>query len=105
MLELTDLVLVFGVCWFGWYTLQVARIKEVTVQAVQRRCEADGVQLLDSTVVLHRLTLARDARGWLRVRRIYSFEFTATGEDRNGGLVAVLGNRLEAIELSPHRIH
>ena len=105
MLELTDLILIFGLCWFGWYTLQVARLKEIAVKAVHRRCETDGVQLLDSTVVLRKLALARDPRGWVRVRRIYGFEFTATGEDRNQGLVSVLGNRLEAIELAPHRIH
>jgi len=56
-------------------------------------------------VVLRKLALARDQQGWVRVRRIYGFEFTATGEDRNQGLVSVLGNRLEAIELAPHRIH
>ncbi|UTA47343.1 DUF3301 domain-containing protein [Simiduia sp. 21SJ11W-1] len=104
MLELTDLILLFVVCWFGWYTLRVARIKEITVNAVRRRCEADGLQLLDGTIALYKLSLGRDRSGWVRVRRIYGFEFTATGEDRNSGLVSVLGNRLEAIELSPHRI-
>lgn len=105
MLDLTDLLLAFGVFWFAWYTLQVARLKELTVQAVNQRCEADGVQLLDSTVVLRKLTLARDKNGWVRLRRIYGFEFTATGEDRNQGLVSLLGKRLELIELAPHRIH
>ncbi|MBB3170114.1 DUF3301 domain-containing protein [Simiduia aestuariiviva] len=105
MLELTDLLLLFVVCWFGWYTLQVARIKEVTVQAVRRRCESEDLQLLDGTIALYRLTLARDPSGWVRVRRIYGFEFTATGGDRNSGLVSVLGKRLEAIEMAPHRIH
>ena len=105
MLELSDLIFVFGIFWFGWYSLQVARLKELCVKAVNRRCEEQGVQLLDSTVVLHKLSIARDPNGWLRLRRIYSFEFTATGEDRNNGLVSVLGNRLEMIELAPHRIH
>ena len=105
MLELSDLIIVSVLAWFGWYTLQVAKLKEVTVQAVHQRCESQGVQLLDSTVVLHKMSLARDKHGWLRIRRIYSFEFTATGEDRNPGLVSILGKRLEDIELAAHRIH
>lgn len=105
MLELSDLALFFGLLWFGWYALQVAKLKEATLQLVLRRCEADGVQLLDSTVVLRKLGLARDASGWLRLRRIYTFEFTATGADRYPGMVSMLGGRLEAMDLAPHRIH
>ncbi|AFU98928.1 DUF3301 domain-containing protein [Simiduia agarivorans] len=105
MLELTDLLWVFGVFWFGWYALQVARLKELTLQAANRHCEQHGVQLLDATVALRKLAVARDSAGWLRIRRIYAFEFTATGEDRNNGFISLLGPKVEAIELAPHRIH
>lgn len=105
MIELSDLILVAVLAWLGWYAFQVAQVKETTIKAVEQYCQQHDVMLLDATVALNNLGFARDSHGWLRIRRRYGFEFTATGEDRNVGEATVFGGRLQSVELAPHRIH
>ncbi|QKT03214.1 DUF3301 domain-containing protein [Ectothiorhodospiraceae bacterium 2226] len=64
-----------------------------------RACDRHRVQLLDQTVHLRKLGLARDDAGRMRVRRYYAFEFTTTGADRRGGVIVMLGPRLEYVHL------
>ena len=46
-------------------------------------CEQRGLQLLDQTVALDRLTVGRDPGGRVRLRRHYRFEFTRDGAARD----------------------
>jgi hypothetical protein len=93
----------FAVVVFYW--VHAVRTKELAVKTAERHCEHMEVQFLDQTVFLKKLSFKRNARGQLGFMREYYFEFTVSGEDRYFGRVFMLGNRVESVNLDPHRIH
>ena len=86
-----------------WWNAQGA--KHRALAATRAYCKQMEVQLLDEAVALRGFWLKRDSRGHLRLWRSYSFEFTATGDDRYSGKVVLLGARVEQIQLEPHRLN
>lgn len=76
-----------GLWWTG------SRVRELAVGHARRACANQGVQFLDQSVALSRLTLERGA-GRTALRRVYAFEFTAHGEHRDGGTVTMRGQQL-----------
>jgi len=105
MIELTDLFWLLALAGVGGYWWQSHAVKDMALQIVRKHCADFGVQLLDETVVLRGLWLRRGEGGGLRWWRSYLFEFTATGDDRYPGSVEMLGRRLLALELAPHRLN
>jgi len=89
-------IALFAVAWF-WYDSAGAR--EAAVAAARAACGAEDLQFLDDTVAIGRLWPARDADGQLRLRRVYDFEYSDTGDNRRTGSVVLLGRRLLAIHL------
>lgn len=103
-LMLSDLVWLFGVgllLWLWWHNLQA---RELALSAVKRHCAELDLQMLDHAVALGKLGLRRGADGRLRVRRIYTFEFSSTGDERYHGEVETLGPRVHTIRVEPHRL-
>ena len=56
-------------------------------------CQAEGWQLLDQTVALVGLSLARNRAGRLSLARRWRFEFSERGNDRRRGEILLLGDR------------
>lgn len=77
----------------GWWWLSM-RARETAVRAARSACRRFSVQLLDETVALRQLRLARGRDGQLHIWRLYRFEFSQTGGERYGGHVVLLGGRL-----------
>jgi len=77
------------------------RARERALQALRRACERRGLQLLDETVAFVSIGLARDADGRLRIRRVYAFEFSETGDNRRPGSIAILGDAVAGLQLGP----
>lgn len=97
-LEISVLVLfLFG----GWFWVDSMRAREVALEAGRRACAAEGVQFLDWTVAVLKIRIARSGDGRLRLRRIYEFEFSDTGNNRLRGSVTLLGTQLIALYLAP----
>lgn len=86
-----------------WFWSDSMRARERAVASGRRACEREGLQFLDETVELVRLGPARCGDGRLRLRRVYRFEFSDTGDNRRGGAVVMLGPAVEAVELEPFR--
>lgn len=80
------------------------RARERALAAGREACSRHGLQLLDDTVALARLRLARDDEGRLRVQRTYTFEFSDTGDNRREGEVVTLGPELLDLRLEPFRL-
>lgn len=80
------------------------RTRELAISFARRRCTELELQLLDQTVSSAKTRIFRAAGGGLRLRRTYTFDFTATGDERYRGSISMLGNRLETIELQAHRL-
>ena len=83
----------------GWFWLSGLRVREHALAAGRLACAKIGVQFLDDTVALKRLTLARNALGQLRFARLYRFEYSSTGDNRQLGNIRTLGEQVEAVEM------
>lgn len=104
MFRLPDLILLSAVILVCLYWLNAQRVKEIVLGAAKAHCDKVGVQLLDEGVVLKRLWFKRDAKGNMRLWRLFQFEFSSTGDERYGGRVEVLGHRIQKFNLDPHRV-
>lgn len=82
-----------------WFWLDSMRAREVALKRCKSLCTQMNVQLLDQTVHVARLRVDRNARGQLRLRRFYVYEFSIDGEDRWYGIVILLGQRLEYLRM------
>jgi len=85
-----------------WFWLDSLKTREIGVNAARGACQEDGLQFLDETVVGTSVRLARDDAGRLRLRRVYSFEYSDTGNDRRSGSVTLLGHDVEFLHVRPH---
>lgn len=84
-----------------WFWLDSLKAREIAVAAARSACGEEGAQLLDDTVAARSLRPARDDAGRLRLRRVYGFEFSDTGDNRRQGSVAMLGHEIEWLQLRP----
>ncbi len=82
--------------WFWWDSTGV---RELAIKAAHQACNNARLQLLDSTVTLRQIRLQRDESGKLKFARLYSFEFSETGIQRNYGYVVTLGKRIFRLQL------
>ncbi len=88
-------LLLIGAFSLFWSASRLAA--ERARQAGRLACERAGVQLLDQTVMLSRLSLRRDSHGRVRLLRQYSFDYSRDGIDRARGTLALLGDELQWI--------
>ncbi|WP_246109301.1 DUF3301 domain-containing protein [Reinekea thalattae] len=96
---LLAMLIIAGALW--WHG---QGIKAFALRRVRQYCQEHDLQLLDESLVLKRLWLARGADGLLKVRRRYGFEFTSTGEFRYRGAVVILGYQVDAMDLDSHHL-
>lgn len=89
--ELLGLGLLFGL---GWLWMDSLKAREIGIAAARAACQAEGWQLLDETVSIARLNLARNDDGRIQLRRAYDFEYSDTGDNRVKGGVVMLGHRV-----------
>ena len=80
------------------------RARERAVAAGRAACERYDLQFLDETVAFASLRPARDDDGQLRLRRVYDFEFSDTGNNRRHGSVVMLGGELQDVALDPYPV-
>ncbi|PKO72753.1 MAG: DUF3301 domain-containing protein [Betaproteobacteria bacterium HGW-Betaproteobacteria-14] len=91
VLELIGLAVLAG---GGWLWLDSLRARDIGIAAARAACEAEGLQLLDDTVSIGSLKPARNEDGQLLLRRVYTFEYSDTGDNRRSGSVVLLGHRV-----------
>ncbi len=94
--ELVSLVVLGGLCWL-WFDSLKAR--DAAIAATRRACESEGLLLLDDTVAIASLKPERDVEGHLKLRRVYEFEYSDTGNNRRKGSVAIRGSRILIINI------
>ena len=94
---LTMVILAAAVLWF-WQDSLAAR--ESANAAAMEACGRLGLQFLDGTVAFARVALVREA-GWLKLRRTYVFDYTATSIERRQGFVLLTGRRVESVGYAP----
>lgn len=89
-----ELILVALLAALGWFWLASLRVREAAVHAARGACESEALLLLDDTVAIAGLRLARNPEGHVRLQRTYEFEYSDTGDNRRKGSVVLLGTRV-----------
>ncbi len=97
--ELGLLVLVGGSAVLSWRN--ALRARETAIAVCRRLCRSYELQLLDDTVALCSLRPARSRRFGLALRRVYTFDFSRDGTDRESGSVTIFEGQLETAYLPP----
>ena len=90
-MEVFGLLLVVAL---GWFWLASIKARDAAMLACRRACDAEGLQFLDDTVSAARVRPERDDDGVLRLRRVYSFEYSDNGNNRRPGSIVLLGDRV-----------
>lgn len=98
LLESLGLALVALGLWF-WY--DSIRARDAGIEAARLNCSELGLQFLDDTVVVRNLRLSRHEDGRLRIERIFSFEYSDTGDNRRAGRVTTLGSQVASVYAGP----
>jgi len=101
-MNLTEVLLLALTAFGVWFWLDSLKAREIGLLAARNACQRESLQLLDETVVGNSPRLARDDAGRLKLRRVYTFEYSDTGNDRRTGTVIMLGHDVEFLHLRPH---
>jgi len=101
-MDLTEIIALALLAAGAWLWLDTLKAREAGVRAAQLACAEEGWQFLDETVVGRSFRPARDDAGQLRLRRVYAFEYSDTGDNRCAGSVTLLGSEVEFLQLRPH---
>lgn len=99
--EISVFVFLFALLWFWFASI---RVKELATEAAKQLCMRAQVMILDDSVALKRLSLARNSRGSMSVKRIYRFEFASDGRERYHGKIVMLAQRVINTEMDAYRI-
>ena len=90
-MEIVGILLLAALAWL-W--LDSLRAREIAVRAAREVCVAEGLQLLDWTVSIASLKLAREDNGRVKIQRAYDFEYSDTGNNRIKGNIVLRGHRV-----------
>lgn len=83
-----------GILALAWLWLDGMKARDLAVLAARRACESEGLQFLDESMSIESLRPARNDADALALRRVYSFEYSDTGDNRRPGSVVMLGHRV-----------
>ena len=100
MPEFLSVLLLAALGWFLWDSLKA---REAANAAIRPACQAEQLLFLDDTVALESVWPMRDSEGRMRLRRIYRFEFSDTGDNRRKGSITLLGSAVHAIDVGARR--
>lgn len=95
---LIALVIVGGLLWL-W--MDARRSHEQAVRVVRRALKSTGAQLLDDTVALQSIGLARTPNGRMALRRTYGFELSFDRLSRQRGSLTLMANAIQVLDLPP----
>lgn len=99
---MSDLELIFVIITFGllaWFWADSLRAREQALHVCRRACDKIDAQLLDETVALRRLGIARNPQGHAVWRRSYNFEYSLDGVQRLRGSVVLRGRAVEMVAI------
>lgn len=102
MFDLGHVALLMLAAMVGAWIWRGLGLRDRALMLVRQHCKQVDVQLLDESIVLSRIRLARNQAGRFGVVRRYGFEFTVTGERRYSGSIQLHGSHLLGIDLAPH---
>jgi len=84
-----------------WFWVDARRHHERALRVVRRALRSHQAQLLDDTVALQSMGLARAPSGRLAIRRSYGFDISYDRMTRQRGSLTLLANSIQVLELPP----
>jgi hypothetical protein len=99
-MDLLDILGLLLLVASGWLWLDSLKARETAVSATKAACNSENLLLLDDTVAIKWISLRRDGEGVLRIRRVYDFEYSDTGNDRTAGSIVMQGSSVLVINLN-----
>lgn len=81
-----------------WFWRDSLRVREIATRISRTACSSHGVQFLDQTVALRRISL-RWLRVGLKFRRVYEFDYSLEGSGRLTGYIVMLGTETETLRI------
>ncbi len=96
--EIIGILLIAALVWLIWDSL---RAREAAIAASRAACAEEHYQFLDETVAIESVRPVRDDDGQIRLRRIYGFEYSETGDNRRRGTVVLVGAAVVMLSLAP----
>lgn len=100
-----ELLALFLIVTGIWLWMDSLKARDAGMAASRAACQAEQAQLLDDSVAIRSLALARDSAGQLRIKRTYGFEYSDTGDNRRQGWVTLVGTEVLALYLMPRLVH
>jgi len=94
--EILALALVVAAGWLIWDSLKA---RETANAAMRDACRHAGLLFLDDTVALDSIRPVRGSDGSVRLRRVFSFEYSDTGHDRRKGSLTMVGDAIDALDV------
>ena len=91
ILEIIGILLMGAIAWL-W--LDSLKTREAAIRAARAACAAEDLMLLDDTVAISSLKLARGEDGRIKLQRAYEFEYSDNGNNRLKGSVVLLGHQV-----------
>ena len=88
----------------GWAFHASLAARELANRLATDTCRQADVQLLDGTVALLRIGLARPEHGGWSLRRTYVFDYSEDGFNRRRGFVVLSGLQLDSVGLAPRTV-
>lgn len=87
-----------------WFWLASLRAKELATEIAKHLCSKAQVMLLDDSVALKGLSLARSRQGSMSIKRVFRFEFASDGRQRYQGKIVMLGIDIIGSEMDAYRM-
>lgn len=94
-----EVILLAALGALAWYWYAGMNAREQAIAVCRRACTEARLQFLDDSIALSKTRFARNPHGQLQFRRDYRFEFSDTGNNRRPGVVRMLGDRVEWVNL------
>ena len=96
MPEILGLLVLVGGGWFVWDSL---RVREAANAAMRGACKTEGLLFLDDTVALESVWPVRNGEGHVRLKRVYSFEYSDTGHTRHKGSIIMVADTVSVLNI------
>ena len=94
-----ELLLIVILVAFSASWLTTMRARDRARIAVARLCKQYNLQLLDQTVALAQMKIARSHRGGMTLRRLFHFDYSEDGTTRKNGSIWMKGEQPEMISI------
>jgi hypothetical protein len=94
MLDIYELALSLPLLMLAAWWWRASEQKSIAVDGARAYCAERELQLLDDTLVFSRFRLERNLRGKRQLCRIYAFDYSRAGTDREVGEIVLAGKRI-----------